>query len=149
MFGPCLCTKSCKTTFYAHLSRILELIRFTPFIRKFFATKILLSGKFLLFVTLQWTFLYYKTFALHHENEKLQTQSLKLCGGDISISDGIFQTLSLNFSISASQSLVPRVPLHHKQRERGEAHNQLFDLFNPPKLYLASPEYWVFAMTVF
>ena len=64
-------------------------------------------------------------------------------------SDGIFQTLRLKFSISASQSLVPRVPLHHKQRERGEVHNQLFDLFNPPKLYLASPEYWVLAIAIF
>ena len=57
--------------------------------------------------------------------------------------------LRFNFSISASQSLVPRVPLHHKQRERGEVHNQLFDLFNPPKLYLASPEYWVLANAIF
>ena len=53
IFGPCLCTKSCKTTFYAHLSRIWKLARFTRFIRKVFATKILLSGKFSLFVTLQ------------------------------------------------------------------------------------------------
>ena len=52
IFGPCWCTKSCKTTFYAHLSRIWKLARFTRFIRKVFATKILLSGKFLLFVTL-------------------------------------------------------------------------------------------------
>ena len=52
IFGPCLCTKSCKTTFYAHLSRIWKLTRFTRFIRKVFATNILLSGKFSLFVTL-------------------------------------------------------------------------------------------------
>ena len=52
IFGPCLCTKSCKTTFYAHLSRIWKLTRFMHFIRKVFATKILLSGKFSLFVTL-------------------------------------------------------------------------------------------------
>ena len=52
IFGPCWCTKSCKPTFYAHLLRIWKLARFTRFIRKVFATKILLSGKFLLFVTL-------------------------------------------------------------------------------------------------
>ena len=52
IFGPCWCTKPCKTTFYAHLSRIWKLARFTRFIRKVFATKILLSGKFSLFVTL-------------------------------------------------------------------------------------------------
>ena len=52
IFGPCWCTKSCKTTFYAYLSRIWKLARFTRFIRKVFATKILLSGKFSLFVTL-------------------------------------------------------------------------------------------------
>ena len=52
IFGPSWCTKSCKTTFYAHLMRIWKLARFTRFIRKVFATKILLSGKFLLFVTL-------------------------------------------------------------------------------------------------
>ena len=34
IFGPCLCTKSCKTTFYAHLSRIWKLTGFTHFIRK-------------------------------------------------------------------------------------------------------------------
>ena len=45
-------TKSCKTTFYAHLSRIWKFTWFTRFIRKVFATKILLSGKFSLFVTL-------------------------------------------------------------------------------------------------
>ena len=45
--------KSCKTTFNAHLSRIWKLTRFTRFIRKVFATKILLSGKFSLFVTLE------------------------------------------------------------------------------------------------
>ena len=44
--------KSCKTTFNAHLLRIWTLTRFTRFIRKVFATKILLSGKFSLFVTL-------------------------------------------------------------------------------------------------
>ena len=52
IFGPCWCTKSCKTTFYAHLARIWKLARFTRFIWKVFATKILLSGKFSLFVTL-------------------------------------------------------------------------------------------------
>ena len=52
IFGPCLCTQSCKTNFYAHLSRIWKLTQFTRFIRKVFATKILLSGKFSLFVTL-------------------------------------------------------------------------------------------------
>ena len=46
------CTKSCKNTFCAHLSQIYKLTRFTRFIRKVFATKILLSGKFSLFVTL-------------------------------------------------------------------------------------------------
>ena len=52
IFGPCWCTKSCKTTFYVHLSRIWKLARFKRFIRKVFATKILLSGKFSLFATL-------------------------------------------------------------------------------------------------
>ena len=52
IFGPCWCTKSCKTTFYAHLSRIWKLAQFTRFVRKVFATKILLFGKFSLFVTL-------------------------------------------------------------------------------------------------
>ena len=52
IFGPCLCIKSCKPTFYAHLSRIWKLTQFTRFIRKVFATKILLSGKFSLFLTL-------------------------------------------------------------------------------------------------
>ena len=52
IFGPCSCTKSCKTTLYAHLSRIWKLTWFTRFIRKVFTTKILLSGKFLLFLTL-------------------------------------------------------------------------------------------------
>ena len=56
IFGPCWCTKSCKTTFYAHLSRIWKLARFTRFIRKVFATKILLSGKFLLFATLRYIY---------------------------------------------------------------------------------------------
>ena len=45
IFGPCWCTKSCKTIFYAHLSRIWKLARFTRVIRKVFAAKILLSGK--------------------------------------------------------------------------------------------------------
>ena len=44
--------RSCKHTFYGHLSQIQKLTRFTCFIRKLFATKILLSGKFSLFVTL-------------------------------------------------------------------------------------------------
>ena len=44
-----ICIKSCKPTFYAHLLRIWKL---THFIRKVFATKILLSGKFSLFLTL-------------------------------------------------------------------------------------------------
>ena len=52
IWGMCWCTKSCKTTFYAHLSQIWKLTRFTRFIRKVFATKILLSGKLSLFVTL-------------------------------------------------------------------------------------------------
>ena len=52
IFGPCWCTKSCKTTYYAHLSQIWKLTRFTRFVQKVFATKILLSGKFSLFVTL-------------------------------------------------------------------------------------------------
>ena len=52
IFGPCWCTKSCKTTFYAHLLRIWKLAGFTRFIRKVFVTKILLSGKFLFFLTL-------------------------------------------------------------------------------------------------
>ena len=52
IFGPCWCTKSCKTTFYAHLLRIWKLARFTRFIRKIFVTKILLSGKFSFFLTL-------------------------------------------------------------------------------------------------
>ena len=42
----------CKHTFYAYLSRIWKMMQFTGFIRKVFATKILLSGKFSLFVTL-------------------------------------------------------------------------------------------------
>ena len=44
--------RSCKHTFYGHLSQIQKLTRFTCFIRKLFATKILLSGKFSLFLTL-------------------------------------------------------------------------------------------------
>ena len=44
--------KICKHTFYASLSRIWKMMQFTGLIRKVFATKILLSGKFLLFVTL-------------------------------------------------------------------------------------------------
>ena len=47
--------KICKHTFYAYVSRIWKLMQFTCFIRKVFATKILLSGKFLLFVTLKIT----------------------------------------------------------------------------------------------
>ena len=45
----------CKHTFYAYLSRIWKMMQFTGLIRKVFATKILLSGKFLLFVTLLWS----------------------------------------------------------------------------------------------
>ena len=41
-------------TFYGHLSRIRKLTRFTRFIRKVWATNILLSGKFSLFLTLWW-----------------------------------------------------------------------------------------------
>ena len=44
--------KILQTHLYAHLSRIWKLTRFTRFIRKVFAAKILLSGKFLLFLTL-------------------------------------------------------------------------------------------------
>ena len=51
-FGPFLCLRSCKHTFYRHLSRIRKLTRFTRFIWKVFVTKILLSGKFSLFLTL-------------------------------------------------------------------------------------------------
>ena len=49
--------KICKHTFYAYLSRIWKMMQFTRFIRKVFATKILLSGKFLPFLTLisSWT----------------------------------------------------------------------------------------------
>ena len=46
----------CKHTFYAYLSRIWKMMQFTGFIRKVFATKILLSGKFSTFLTLQKTF---------------------------------------------------------------------------------------------
>ena len=53
IFGPFLCLRSCKNTFYGHLSQIRKLTRFTRVIRKVFATKILLSGKFLLFLTLR------------------------------------------------------------------------------------------------
>ena len=42
--------KICKHTFYAYLSRIRKMMQF--FIRKVFATKILLSGKLLFFLTL-------------------------------------------------------------------------------------------------
>ena len=42
----------CKHTFYAYLSRIWKMMQFTGFIRKVFATKILLSGKFSPFLTL-------------------------------------------------------------------------------------------------
>ena len=52
IFGQFLCLISCKHTFYGHLLQIRKLTRFTRFIRKVFATKILLSGKFLLFLTL-------------------------------------------------------------------------------------------------
>ena len=45
--------KICKNTFYTYLSRIWKMMQFTRFIRKVFATKILLSGKFSLFVTLR------------------------------------------------------------------------------------------------
>ena len=41
-----------KHTLFAYVSRIRKLTRFTRLIRKVFATKILLSGKFLLFLTL-------------------------------------------------------------------------------------------------
>ena len=44
--------KICKHTFYAYLSRIWKLMQFTHFIRKVLATKILLSGKFSFFLTL-------------------------------------------------------------------------------------------------
>ena len=44
--------KICKHTFYPYLSRIWKLARFTRFIRKVFATKILLSGKFSFFLSL-------------------------------------------------------------------------------------------------
>ena len=52
IFRPFLCVKSCKHTFYGHFSRIRKLTQFTHFIWKVFATKILLSGKFSLFLTL-------------------------------------------------------------------------------------------------
>ena len=42
----------CKHTFYAYLSRIWKMMQFMGFIRKVFATKILLSGKFSPFLTL-------------------------------------------------------------------------------------------------
>ena len=42
----------CNHTFYAYLSRIWKMMQFTGFIRKVFGTKILLSGKFLPFLTL-------------------------------------------------------------------------------------------------
>ena len=45
----------CKHTFYAYLSRIWKMMQFTRFIRKVFATTILLSGKFSLFLTLHIT----------------------------------------------------------------------------------------------
>ena len=44
--------KFCNHTFYAYLSQIWKLMQFMCFIRKVFVTKILLSGKFSLFVTL-------------------------------------------------------------------------------------------------
>ena len=45
-----------------HLSRIWKLTRFTHFIRKVFATKILLSGKFSLFVTLNDWYIWFSRF---------------------------------------------------------------------------------------
>ena len=51
-YGPFLCLKSCKHTFNALLSRIWKFTRFMRFIWKVFTTEILLSGKFLLFLTL-------------------------------------------------------------------------------------------------
>ena len=62
IFGPCWCTKSCKTTFYTHLARIWKLSQFRRFIRKVFATKILLSGKFSLFVTLNDWYIWFSRF---------------------------------------------------------------------------------------
>ena len=44
--------KICKHTFYAYFSQIWKLMHFTRFIRKVFATKIMLSGKFSFFLTL-------------------------------------------------------------------------------------------------
>ena len=44
--------KICKHTFYAYVSQIWKLMQFTCFIRKVFATKIMLSGKFSFFLTL-------------------------------------------------------------------------------------------------
>ena len=52
-YGPFLCLKSCKHTFYALFSLVWKYMRFTRFIRKVFATKILLFGMFLLFLTLR------------------------------------------------------------------------------------------------
>ena len=43
----------CKHTFYAYLSQIWKMMQFTGLIRKVFATKILLSGKFSPFLTLK------------------------------------------------------------------------------------------------
>ena len=42
----------CKHTFYVYLSRIWKMMQFTGLIRKVFATKILLFGKFSPFLTL-------------------------------------------------------------------------------------------------
>ena len=42
IFGPFLCFRSCKRTFSAHLSSIWNLLRFSRFVQKVFATKILL-----------------------------------------------------------------------------------------------------------
>ena len=43
----------CKYPFYTYLSQIWKMMQFTGFIRKVFATKILLSGKFSPFLTLK------------------------------------------------------------------------------------------------
>ena len=80
IFGPCWCTKSCKTTFYAHLSRIWKLTRFTCFIWKVFATKILLSGKFSLFVTLVTTNLSYALWE-NNSGSNLLWESSASCEG--------------------------------------------------------------------
>ena len=51
--------KICKHTFYAYLSRIWKLMQITRFIQKVFATKILLSRKFLLFLILERCYLHF------------------------------------------------------------------------------------------